>query len=320
MKKLLSRLLPQTEYDKKYLKLQLASNLLKIIPDGLYLKMQYRLKTKEVLNLKQPITYNQKIQWIKLNYRNPILKKCVDKYEVRSYVEDKIGNSTLIPLIGLYSSVDEIRFEELPKKFIVKLTNGSSCNYISYKKNKQDIVNIKKVFNKWLRTDYYSLGREWAYKDVKNRIIIEELLQTVDGSQPEDYRFFCFNGRVEYVTVDYDSVVDGIKTSNYKRNIYDRNWKTINGTIKYPNDKSKKIDIAPGLNTMIKYAEKLSKPFPHVRVDLYYFDNKIYFGELTFYHASGYQKIEPRSLDEQMGALIDIQLITVANTRGNHSA
>lgn len=287
--------------------LKIAERNVKNIDDKDYIEKQYYKKTGQKLNLENPITYNEKIQWLKLNYRNPLMKKCVDKYEVREYVLEKVGKpEILIPLIGIYNNIDEVDFDKLPNQFIMKLTNGSSFNYICKNKTEKEIKKIKARFREWIKLDYYALGREWAYKDVKNRIICEELLKPSNGQSLDDYRFFCFNGKVKFIAVDTDSVVNGIKTSNYYRNIYTPEWEKIDATIEYPNVPNGEIPKPKRLDEMIEMAEKLSEGFPTVRVDFYYFDEKIYFGELTFYHAAGYQKFHPPSFAKQAGKYITI--------------
>ena len=270
---------------------------------------QYKARTGLDLNLDTPRTYNEKINWMKLYYRNPLLHRCVDKYEVRSYVKDKLGDDKiLIPIYGVYENIDEIDFNQLPDSFVLKLTNGSSFNFVCYEKNKRDIHKMKVRFKKWIKQDYYTYGREWAYKGVPNRIISEELLKPQNGNPPEDYRFFCFSGKVKVISVDIDSVVNGVKQSSYFRNLYDAQWNRIEARIEWPN-KECEIPAPEKLDEMIAIAEKLSEDFPAVRVDLYYFDNNIYFGELTFYHSSGYQSLYPEDFALQMGEWINLKNI-----------
>lgn len=292
----------------KALTIRMSDFVARFTSDEQYIRRQYKRKTGKRLDLDNPKLYNEKIQWLKLNYREPLLNKCVDKYEVREYVRSKVDDAEriLIPLIGVYDSVEEIDFKQLPNSFILKLTNGSSFNYICLKNTPRETKKIKSRFKKWLNLNYYSIGREWAYKNVKNRIICEELLLTSTGNPPEDYRFFCFDGKVKLISVDLESVIDGVKNSNYYRNLYDKDWNMIEGTIEYPNKPEHKIPKPKVLDEMIYVAEKLSEDFPAVRVDFYYFDGKFYFGELTFYHASGYQNIQPYELEEQMGKWIKI--------------
>ena len=276
------------------------------ISDANFVKLQYRFRTGKKLNLYKPNSYNEKLQWMKLNYQNKLLNKYVDKYLVRDYVENLIGNSVLIPIIGVYETIEDIDFTKLPEKFVMKLNNGSSFNFICKEKTEENIKKIKKRFRLWTNLNYFYYGREWAYRDVKNRIICEQLLEPSSGEPPQDYRFFCFQGEVKFIAVDSDSIVNNVKTSNYSRNLYDKNWNLIDATIQYP--QNGRLDSKPErLNEMIEMAEILAENFPGVRVDFYYFDKKIYFGELTFYHGSGYQKIEPSSFAEDMSNWLKIK-------------
>ena len=296
-------------YRLKALTLRVSNFSTRFISDDEYIKKQYKRKSGRELDLDKPVLYNEKIQWLKLNYRNPLLNKCVDKYEVRKYVKSKIedAESILIPIIGVYNSVDEIDFKNLPDSYILKLTNGSSFNYICFENSPKEIRKIKSRFKKWVNLNYYSIGREWAYKNVKNRILCEELLITSTGNPPEDYRFFCFNGEVKIIAVDLESVIDGVKNSNYYRNLYDKNWNMINGTIEYPNKLDLEIPKPAKLKEMVDAAEKLSADFPAVRVDFYYFDNKFYFGELTFTNQAGFDRITPYEFDVELGKYFDIK-------------
>lgn len=294
-------------YNLKIVNIKLACFSSKFMSDEVFIKQQYKRRTGKNLNLQNPQTFNEKIQWLKLNYHNEILHTCVDKFEVRDYIRTRIkDNDILIKNYGIFNKFEDINFDKLPEKFIMKLTNGSSFNYICKNKNKKEIRKMKRRFKKWLKIDYYLYGREWAYKGVKNRIICEELLEPSSGNPPEDYRFFCFNGRVEAISIDYDSVINGVKNSNYKRNIYNRECERIDAQIEYPNKEGVRLEKTEDIKKMIEYAEILSKDFPHVRVDFYYFDNKIYFGELTYYHSSGYQNFKPKSFELLLGEKIEL--------------
>ncbi|UTT43517.1 ATP-grasp fold amidoligase family protein [Exiguobacterium aurantiacum] len=281
----------------------------KIVSDENEIKSQYKRKLGRDLDLNNPNLYNEKIQWLKLNFRDELLNVCVDKHEVRNYVKTKLPNADqiLIPQLGIYNDVNEIDFSQLPKQFILKLTNGSSFNYICFDKKKRgEIKKIKNRFKLWSKLNYYAIGREWAYRDVKNRIVCEELILSAQGNPPEDYRFFCFGGKVKIITVDLESVVDGVKTSDYHRKIYDTDWNAIEATIEYPDKPELFIEKPKLLTEMIEVAERLAEDFPAVRVDFYSFEDKFYFGELTFYHASGYQKISPLDFEEKMGEWLQL--------------
>ena len=186
-------------YNLKLLNIKINCLTSKFMTDEAFVRKQYKRRTGNKLNLEDPQTFNEKLQWLKLNYHNEILHTCVDKYEVRKFVRDKISDDILVKNYGLYDKVEDIDFEKLPNKFIIKLTNGSSFNYICKNKNKKEIRKIKRRFKKWIKIDYYLYGREWAYKGVRNRIICEELLEPKSGNPPEDYRFFCFDGKVEAI-------------------------------------------------------------------------------------------------------------------------
>lgn len=293
----------------KTIRIVIYKYLFYFISDKRFLKIQYYLRTKKKLDLTSTITFNEKIQDYKVNYKNELMKICVDKIEVRKYVEESLGEKQareiLIPLLAYSENINEINFEALPSKFILKLSNGSSFNKIVYDKDNTDINKIKREFKFYSLAEYYYYAREWAYKGVKNRFLVEELLD-FKGNIPDDFRFFCFEGNVEFITVDTNSISDGAKNTNYNRNIYDRDWNPINGEINYKRGDHEVLKPEK-LKELIEIAEKLSKPFPHVRVDFYYFDNRIYFGELTFYHASGYQEFRPLEFAKQVGALLQVR-------------
>lgn len=290
----------------KVLHIKIDSFISKFYSDEKYIIRQYKNRTGKELNLNKPQTFNEKIQWLKLYYHNDIMHDCVDKYEVRKIVNSKINADILIKNYGVWDNFDDIDFSNLPNEFILKLTNGSSFNYICKDKSKKEINKMRRRFKLWMKVDYYQYAKEWAYKGVKNRIICEELLKPSSGNPPEDYRFFCFDGKVFCFSVDYDSVVNGVKNSNYKRNIYNRDGKKIDAKIEYPNKKGINQEKNQYITKMIEYAEILSKGFPHARIDFYNFDGKIYFGEITFYHSSGYQKFQPQEFELTLGKKIKL--------------
>ena len=280
-------------------------NLFSWVPDKIMIKIQYRIKTGRKLNLKNPERFTEKLQWYKLYYRNPIMHKCVDKYEVREYVKSKGLDSILNELYGVYSSPDEINFDELPSKFVVKTTSGSGGQNVficedKSQLNKNDLI---KKLKYWLKLNpKKSFGREWAYEGTHNRIIIEQYLEGNDEglSGVNDFKFFCYNGKVEYIVFDGDRYV------KHKRNFYDKDWNYIDvGT---DCDKlGDKIKKPKKLEDMENVAEKLSKEFPYVRVDLYCINNKIYFGEMTFYPWTGYIQYDPDSFDYQLGEKFELK-------------
>lgn len=274
---------------------------LRFIPDKTMIKMQYRLKLGRKPDLNKPKRYTEKLQWYKLNYRSELLTVCSDKYSVREYVKSKQLENTLTKLYAVYSEPDEINMNDLPEKFVIKTTNGSGTNYFCTNKEKFDIDFVKTELGKWLDRDVYSAGREWAYKNIEPRIVVEELLEDKKNqfSGINDYKFMCFNGKPKYVVFDVDRHVD------HRRNIYDINWEYIDVSTDHENvgDTIKKPN---GYHEMLEVAKLLCQDFPFVRVDLYYVNNKVYFGELTFYPWTGYVQFTPDDFDYELGSLFDL--------------
>lgn len=269
---------------------------LRFVPDSLIIKIQYRIKLGRKLNLKNPQRYSEKLQWYKLKYRTPLMTKCADKYGVREYIESKGLKHILNKLYAVYDEVDEINLDKLPKKFVIKTTNGSGTNILCKDKTKISICEIKKLLNKWIKRDYFAAGREWAYKDVIPRIVVEEYLED-EKNQFEginDYKFICFNGKPKYIVFDVDRQV------NHKRNIYDINWNFIDVNTDHPNF-GDCVAKPEGLDEMLKVVKILAKDFPCVRVDLYWVNGKVYFGELTFYPWTGYVQFDSDEFDFILG-------------------
>ncbi|MEL5900697.1 ATP-grasp fold amidoligase family protein [Clostridium sporogenes] len=271
-------------------------NFLSFIPDKQMIKLQYKIKTGRKLNLRNPQRYSEKLQWYKLYYRSPLMVKCADKYGVREYVKSKGLESILNKLYAVYDNIEQINLNELPDKFVMKTTNGSGTNILCKDKSKLSINEMKKSLSDWMNRNYFAAGREWAYRDVVPKIIVEEYLE--DKKNPfegiNDYKFICFNGETKYIVLDVDRQV------NHKRNIYDLDWNFINVATDYPN----LGDCVPkpeGLDEMLRVVKILAKDFPCVRVDLYWVNGKVYFGELTFYPWTGYVQFEPDEFDFILG-------------------
>lgn len=285
----------------KYWRLRILMVLGKYISDEKYIRWQYKSRTGKELNLETPTLYNEKVQYIKLLYHDQRLKQLVDKYSVRDYVRETIGEKYLTKIYGVYDTVEEIDFEKLPEKFVMKLTNGSGYNIICEHKTSKVVKTIKSRFKKWLKVDFYMLGREWAYKDVKNRIICEEYLECSDPYGLNDYKVFCFNGTPRLIQVDY------ARFTGHKRNLYTPNWEFIDERVAYENDLNADIPKPDNLDEMLECAYKLSKDFPHVRVDFYSVNNRLYFGEMTFYHGAGYLHFENEAFERKLGSYWEIE-------------
>lgn len=273
-------------------------NLLYRVSPTATLKILFRLKNGYKLNLKKPTTYNEKLQWVKVNYKNPIITKLVDKYTVRNFIHEK-APELLTQLYWNGFDANEIPWDELPDKFVIKVTHGSGFNIICKDKsklNKEECVNI---LNKWLKVKFLRCYGEWFYGVERPRIIIEEFLDCGTGKEPEDYKIFCFDGVPKFVIVDTDRFV------GHKRNVYDTEWNfRERTTLNFPNDIP--MEKPQKLDELLKYAELLSKGFPHVRVDLYIVNEKIYFGEMTFTNGAGFDRIQPREFDVELGNMFTL--------------
>ena len=271
------------------------------LPDIPCLKLFYWCEMGKKLNLDVPVTYNEKLQWLKLYDRKPEYSKYVDKYTVRSYISETIGEQYLIPLLGVYDSVEEINWDSLPNKFVLKCTHGSGSNIICTDKDKLDIRTSKIKLNKLMKKSWYWFGREWLYKNVKPRIICEKYMVDESGTELKDYKFFCFDGEPKALFVATDRGIDT------RFDFFDLNFNHLPFMQHYKNS-VKKIVKPIGFDEMIQLSKILSKDIPHVRVDFYDIYGSIYFGELTFFHFSGFEKFEPEEYDELFGSWLELPL------------
>lgn len=249
------------------------------ISDEQFLKRKFKSIFGYDLNLDNPITYSEKIQWLKLYDRNPEYTKMVDKFLVKDYVEKKIGVNYIIPTLGVWESFDEIEFEKLPNQFVLKTTHDSGGVVICTDKSKFNKKKARKKLNKSLKNNYYSVSKEWPYKNVIPRIIAEEYMVDESGYELKDYKFFCFNGKVKAMFIASNRQGDG----ETKFDFYDEKFNHLPFTNGHPNSLIE-IKKPSSFDEMIILSEKLSTNIPHVRVDFYDVNGKVYFGELTFYH------------------------------------
>lgn len=238
-------------------------------------KYLYKKNTGRKLNLRNPRDFNEKLQWLKLYWKHPLVTQCADKYEVRSYVIKTGCPEILNNLYAVHDHVEEICWDEIPEKFALKTTNACGTNIICSDKKKLNVVDAKRTITQWLKIDYSLIAAEFHYKKMRPRIIIERYLEPEDGTLPNDYKIYCFNGIAKIILVATD------RDSNLKLNFLDLNWERLNiGSQDYNNgDIPRKPDC---LAEMIKYAEVLSQPFPFVRVDFYNYMGKPILGEMTF--------------------------------------
>lgn len=272
------------------------------IPDRLMLSIQYYIKLGRNCNLKEPKRWTEKLQVYKMFYRNPILHKCVDKYEVRKYIESKGCKDNLVKLYGIWDKAADIDFSKLPSSFVLKTTNGGGGEDVVLVKDKAsvDLKNIVEFLDK-KRVKEVNGGREWAYTGIeKPRIIAEELLINKENPDAgvEDFKILCFNGEPHYIIVDKDRYID------HKRNFYTTKWERVN--VATDHEQFETHYPAPkNLEMMLDVARKLSEDFPFVRVDLYNLEGNIFFGELTFYPWAGYVQFTPDNFDFELGKLFD---------------
>ena len=276
------------------------SELLKFLPDKMYLKLRYFYNFHKKLDIKNPKTFNEKINWLKLYDRKEQYTKMVDKYEVKKYVSNIIGEEYVIPTLGIYDRFDDINFEKLPNQFVIKCTHDSGGLVICKDKNNFNKENARKKIEKSLKRNYYYHAREWPYKNVKPRIIVEKYMEDSKTEELRDYKFFCFNGVPKMMFIATDR---GIHKTKF--NFYDLDFNLLPFKQHYPND-IRKIDKPVNFEKMIELSKKLSVNIPLVRVDFYEVNGKIYFGELTFSHFSGMMPFEPEEWDEKLGKLIEL--------------
>lgn len=270
---------------------------MKFLPQKEYLKYAFEYYTGKKLNLDNPKEFNEKIQWYKAYYKPKILNQLADKYAVRKYVEEKIGNKYLNECLGVYDKINKINFDTLPNKFVLKAVHASSYNLVVKDKSKLNHKKVKRLLNKWMNTSqYYRTGLEWAYKDIKPRIIADKFLEEPNKEVLNDYKFFCFNGKPKFIKVDIDRGVEN------KRCFYDLDW------IKQPYITKGKFKMYEGeiekptnLSEMTHLAEILADKFPFVRVDFYSIEGKTIFGEMTFYPADGRKDFVPDKYNKIIG-------------------
>ncbi len=270
-----------------------------LVSDRQYAKLRYRLEQNRPLNLENPERFTEKIQWIKLYERTERRKIAANRLRVRNYVSNLIGEEHLVPLHTVCDHLTAEVWELLPDQFVLKANHGCEMVAIVRDKSEADYSAIKKTVTNWSTTDYYKISREWVYKDLPRKILAEKLLFDESGNVPRDFKFFCFNGLVEIIQIDFD------RYGNQKRNLYDRNFNRVEGRLLYPNYEGN-VPKPPALGQAITIAETLSKEFSFVRVDLYLIADHVYFGELTNYPGNGFIEFQPEQLELHLGSLLSL--------------
>lgn len=286
-------------YDNNFFK-NISYKFFNLLPDKLFIKLKFFKNFHRLPNLKNPKTFNEKIQWLKLYDRNPYYTKLVDKYEVKKIVADIIGEEHIIPTLGVWDKAEDIDFVSLPNQFVLKATHDSGRVIICKDKEKLDKEWAKKEMAKSLERDFYALTREWPYKEVPRRIIAEAFIEDPSGDL-KDYKFFCFNGKPQYFKVDFERFI------YHRANLYDLNWNLLPfEESAYPSDQNRKHQKPINFDKMIELVKILAKQFTLIRIDLYNANGKIFFGEITFYPNSGMVRINPTEADIKLGKMLKL--------------
>jgi len=272
---------------------------MKWMPDKSYIKLLYRVRMGKKCNIENPVTFNEKIQWLKLYDRKPVYSIMVDKVRARKYVAGVIGDSYINPIIGTYDSFDDINFDDLPDEFVIKCNHDSGSCIICTDKDLFNIADSRAKINKHMKKEFFYSAREWPYKDMEKKVFIEEYLDDIKG----DYRLWTFNGKVQYI-----AVVLNLYTAPCVL-WYNRDWELLPFRYKrllVNEPEITKIERPDELNEMIEAAEKLAKDIPFARVDFLCTEKKIIFSEITFSPESGFTSFSPDKYDKIMGDLIEL--------------
>ena len=273
--------------------------LLSFIPSAPYLKMVYRIKTGQTLHLKNPVGFNEKLNWLKLHHIHPEYTQLVDKLAVRNYIRETIGEDYLFPLLGAWDRFDAIDFDALPDKFVLKCNHDSGSVKLVPDKSKMDKAALKSFFERRMALNAYCLGREYPYKDVKPKIMAEAFMEAPSGGGINDYKFFCFHGKPELLFVATDRATD------VRFDFFDMDFNHLD-IVNIHEQSGKKIPKPTCFDQMKAIAEKLSRGMEFVRIDLYEIGGRIYFGEFTFFHGGGFYLFYPPHWEKDLGDLLKL--------------
>jgi hypothetical protein len=289
----------------KTLKQKITTALFSAISPKFYNRLNYYYLHLKVgilpksLNLTDPKTFNEKIIWLKLNYRSPHAQVLADKVAVKSYVSKKLAGVSLMPTLGVYSNAQDIDYDKLPNSFVMKVNHGSGWNILCKDKSKIKTFEINDKLNQWLGINYYDIGKEYQYHAIEPKILCETYMENEDGSPLVDYKIFCFSGEPKYIQVDLD------RFGSHRRNYYNIEWEMIPFTTLYPLG-NKQIEKPKLLSDMLAIARELANGHPFARVDLYEINNAIYFGEFTFHPGGGFEPFIPQRYDLILGDLLNL--------------
>lgn len=276
---------------------------LRFIPDKSYIKLYYRLRVGKRLNSRDPVTLNEKLQWLKFNYRFPLQSIVSDKLLVRDYVSNKVGEEYLIPLLGVWENFGEIDFKELPDEFVLKCNHDSGGLIVCKDKKNLNLRDARKKIEKSLKSNFYYVGREYQYKNIKPMIICEQFISE-NGLVPIDYKIYCFNGKPDVILVCKDRFRNNTHKASYL--FFDQNWNFLPLNKGDENISSPKIEKPINLDKMLDIAKKLSQDFVFARIDLYNINGKIYFGEITLSPNSGFDADITYETDKMFGKKLKI--------------
>lgn len=268
------------------------------LPDKLYLSMLFKQRLGYSMDWKNPQSFNQKLQWMKLYDRNPLYSVCADKVEVRNFVAKTIGEQYLIPCLGVYDKAEDIDYSVLPDRFVLKCNHGAKYNVICKDKNSLNVQKTNANLNRWLKEKFWRIKREYHYKAIKPRILCEQYMEDRETGGLNDYKVFIIAGEPYMIQVDLD------RFGEHQRNIYDKDWNLLEVEISFP--KGPAVPRPDNLDEMLECAEKLAKGFKEVRVDFYVINGKLYFGEMTFFSGAGFSKYQPREFEFAMGKRINL--------------
>ena len=274
---------------------------LRFIPDPIYCQINYFAHFHKFANLKNPQTYNEKLNWLKLHDHNPEYVKLVDKYEVKPIIADLIGEEFIIPTIGVWEHFDDIDFDQLPDRFVLKCNHDSEGLVIVKDKKQFNKNEAKEKIEHALKQNFYYIGREWPYKGVKPRIIAEPYLEDHIDGELRDYKFFCFDGEPKALFIASDRAEDEVKFD-----YFDLNFNHLDIKQKYPNAGDVRKPVT--FEKMIELSRIISKGYPHVRVDFYEVDGRVFFGEFTLYHFSGFMPFQPEKWDKVFGDWLQLPI------------
>ncbi len=287
---------------KSTLAVMLVQKVFRYVPDKIWLQFKYFCAFSHFCDFRNPKTFNEKLQWLKLNNRDPKHTEYVDKYLMKRYITEKFGDGYVIPLLGVWDSVDKIDFDILPEQFVLKTTHDCAGLVICKDKSNLDVEMAKRTLTRAMKSDYYVRYREWPYKNVVPRIIAEAYMVDESGVELKDYKVFCFNGEPYCIQVDFDRFV------SHKKNLYSTEWQLLDFSFNYPAHPEIVIDRPTNLDEMLRMARQIAKDEPFVRVDFYSIHGRTYVGEITFFPASGYGKFMPEKYDRILGDMIHLPI------------